>query len=937
MNPSKRLFLLDALALVYRAYYALIRSPRVTSKGQNVNAQFGFTNTLVELLRKENPSHIAVVWDTKAPTERHDDFTDYKANRQAAPEDFEEAIPQIKSIIEGFNIKNLFVDGYEADDIIGTLAWQASDLGYEVYMVTPDKDYGQLVKDNVKIYKPSYKGGGFEILGPKEVCEKWDIKDVNQVVDILGLMGDAVDNIPGIPGVGEKTAAKLLKEYHTLEAVLENAHSIKGALGEKVRNGVDSAIMSKKLATIITKVPIEIHCDELEVQPWNEEALIKVFSELEFKTLAQRLLPNSELATSIPVKASKNTTNQNSLFDDFSPTLDPGQSLFTNYKSIKDVDHEYVLIDSQALLEQCLQEAMLQKEICIDTETTSVDALNAKIVGLSLCWKAHKGYYIPFDINDDEDTKNKLNILKPLLLRQDVLWIAHNFKYDYLVLKNHGVELIAPYFDTLLAHYSLHPEGKQDMDNVSKNFLNYEPIPISQLIGPKGKNQKSMADVPLDIAKEYAVEDTDVTFQLKNVLESKINERDIKELFQDIENPLAVVLAKMESEGVTIDVPFLKKYSEQITNELINIESQIYDFAGMTFNIASPKQLGEILFDHLKLDEKAKKTKTGQYATGEDILVKFKDKHPIINSILDFRELSKLKSTYVDALPQMVNPTTGKIHSSFSQAVVITGRLSSNNPNLQNIPIKTARGREIRKAFISNSEETILLSADYSQIELRIMAAISGDNALIEDFKAGRDIHTATAARIYGVSLEEVTSDMRRHAKSVNFGLIYGQSAFGLSQNLGISRTEAQDIIAQYFNEYSGVKKYMDEIKVKAAEDGFVTTMKGRRIVLKDISSSNATLRSFAERIAINAPIQGSAADMIKKAMIEIDKEITNQKLKSRMILQVHDELVFEMHKSEQETFPLIIKNIMENALPLSHGVPVVAEWGVGENWLDAH
>jgi len=935
MSSTKKLFLLDALALVYRAYYALIRSPRVTSKGQNVNAQFGFTNTLVELLKKENPTHIAVVWDTHAPTERHDDFTDYKANRQAAPEDFEQALPQIHKIIDAFNIKNLYLDGYEADDIIGTIAWQAGDAGYEVYMVTPDKDYGQLVRDNVKIYKPSYKGSGFEILGPAEVCAKWDIQDVSQVIDILGLMGDAVDNIPGIPGIGEKTAAKLLKEYHSLENILAHADTIKGALGEKVRNGKESAILSKKLATIITKVPIEVHCDELEVQPWNFEALKEVFAELEFKTLAQRLIP-SDTTDKKNVSQSTSTEGQASLFDDNSSYLE-NDILATSYATIQDTPHDYILVEDDETLQKCLAEAMSQKEIAIDTETTSTDALTAQLVGMSLTWQEYSGYYIPFDIHDNADTQRKLDILRPLLTREDVLWIAHNYKYDWIVLKQHGVELTAPYYDTLLAHYSLHPDGKQDMDNVSKNYLQYQPIPISQLIGPKGKNQLSMAQVPLTDIKEYAVEDADVTFRLKHKLCEAISERQVEELFNEVENPLAIVLAKMELEGVTVDTDFLKNYSSKLTTDLLQLETHIYELAGLKFNIASPKQMGEVLFDHLKLDDKAKKTKTGQYATSEDVLQKLKTKHPIIEAILSYRELAKLKSTYVDALPELVNKNTGKIHSNFSQAVVVTGRLSSNNPNLQNIPIRTSRGREIRKAFVASSPDTILLSADYSQIELRIMAAISGDQALIEDFVAGRDIHTATAARIYGVELKDVTPEMRRHAKSVNFGLIYGQSAFGLSQNLNISRTEAQEIISQYFNEYSGVKAYMDRVKAQAAEDGFVSTIKGRRIVLKDIKSSNATLRSFAERIAINAPIQGSAADMIKKAMIEIDKVISRQQFKSRLILQVHDELVFEMHRSEQDNFPLVVKEIMEHALNLPHDVPVIAEWGVGQNWLDAH
>lgn len=941
MTDTKKLFLLDAMALVYRAYYALIRSPRITSKGKNTNAQFGFTNTLYDLIRKENPTHLAVVWDTHAPTERHTDFTDYKANRQEAPEDLLAAIPDIKKIVKAFNIPCLESDGYEADDIVGTLALKAGNMGYEVYMVTPDKDYGQVVRDNIFIYKPGYKGGTFEIMGPKEVCEKWDIDNVHQVIDILGLMGDAVDNIPGIAGVGEKTAAKLLKEYGTLENVLENAGQIKGALGEKIRNGKEAAIISKKLATIITNVPVDFHEEDFALKDWNAEALTEVFQELEFRTLGKRILgtnttESTTAATATPAldlfgnpvtdpKATEQVITQKDLFAEME-----------GLKTIADTPHRYLLIDDEKKLQDFIAEAMQQKEICFDTETTGTDAMMAELVGLSFAWKAGEAFYIPVRAERAQAIA-LLEQLRSLFERQEVLWIGQNIKYDLLILKNYGFDLSGNHFDTMLADYAIEPEAKRNMDLLAIKYLNYQPISIESLIGKKGKGQGNMRDVAVELVKEYAAEDADVTLQLKQVFEPMVKEKQVEDLFYKVENPLASVLAGMEFEGVKIDVDFLQEYSKELAREISIAEDSVYRQAGVKFNLASPKQLGEVLFDKMKLDDKAKRTKTGQYATGEDVLQKLRVRHQIVDDILIFRELSKLKSTYSDSLPQMVNPKTGRVHTSFNQSVVVTGRLSSINPNLQNIPIRTDRGREIRKAFIARDADYTLLSADYSQIELRVVAAISGDENMIEAFRAKKDIHRATAAKVYGISEEEVTFEMRRHAKAVNFGIIYGQSAFGLAENLGISRGDAKTIIDNYFAQYRSIKQYMDESKKFAQSHGYVQTLMGRRIKLADINSANQTVRGFAERVAINAPIQGSAADMIKLAMIKIHHELKAQKLKTKMILQVHDELVFDVPKEETEQVKSLVLHCMENALVLPNDVPVIAECGTGGNWLDAH
>lgn len=938
-DNNKKLFLLDAMALVYRAYYALIRSPRVTSKGRNTNAQFGFTNTLFDLMQKEKPTHMAVVWDTHAPTERHTDFTDYKANRQEAPEDLMDAIPDIKRIVRGLNIPCIEQDGYEADDIVGTLALEAAQKGYTVYMVTPDKDYGQVVREHIYIYKPGYKGGTFEILGEKEVCEKWGISHVGQVIDMLGLMGDAVDNIPGISGVGEKTAAKLLSEYGTLENVLEHADSIKGALGEKIRNGRESAIISKKLATIITNVPVEFHEEDFRLKEWNEPELSEIFNELEFRTIAKRIFgearPGADPAiasgqkdlfgndmTSLPVTE---TAVQQDLF-----------SMADQFKTIKDTEHQYHLVQDAEALKAFISEAMQQQEICFDTETTGTDAMRAELVGLSFSWKKGEGWYIPCSADRDQVIV-LLEQFRPLFDREDVLWIGQNVKYDLLMLKNYGFGLKGNHFDTMLAHYSIEPEGKRGMDMLSMKYLQYQPVSIESLIGKKGKGQGSMRDVDLELIKEYAAEDADITLQLKTVFEPLLAQGNVTDLFNMVENPLVPVLADMEFEGVGIDVAFLEDYSKELGREIREAEEKVYRQAGVEFNLASPRQLGEVLFEKMKLDEKAKKTKTGQYATGEDVLQKLRARHEIVDSILVFREYSKLKSTYADSLPLMVNPSTGRIHTSFNQSVVVTGRLSSNNPNLQNIPIKTDRGREIRKAFISRDAGHVLLSADYSQIELRVVAAISGDEGMIRAFREEKDIHRATAAKVYGITEDEVTFEQRRNAKAVNFGIIYGQSAFGLADSLGISRAEARSIIENYFREYPSIKKYMDDSIVFAKKHGYVKTLMGRKIRLADINSSNQTVRGFAERVAINAPIQGSAADMIKLAMIRISRALREAGTRTRMILQVHDELVFDVPLDEIDLVKTIVLENMQAALPLPNGVPVIAESGTGRNWLDAH
>ena len=948
---EKKVFLLDAFALVFRAYYALIRNPRLTSKGKNTNAQFGFTNALVELITKQKPSHMAVCFDTSAPTERHTDFADYKANRQETPEDISAAVPDIKKIIEAFNIPVIAIDGYEADDVIGTLSKKGEKAGYEVYMVTPDKDYGQLVSKKIKIYKPAYQGNDAEIMGPDEVCAKWNIKDVSQVVDMLGMMGDAVDNIPGIPGVGEKTAAKFLAEYGSLENTLANADKIKGAMGEKVKKGKEMAILSKKLATIITDVPVEFHEEDFRLKEWNKEKLKEVFAELEFRTLGKRLLGEDFSVASSSKSVVEKEMPQGVQTDLFGNIIEPevkkseplaidaendSEGLSVD-KNINNTPHNYKAIEDDAAIKKLVADLKKHDEICFDTETTGIDANDAELVGLSFSVKSGEAFYVPCPA-DQKRTKEILSHFEPLFADKKKTWIGQNTKYDLLVLKWYDIEVAGKLFDTMLAHYVIEPEGKRSMDLLSEKFLGYEPVHIEELIGKKGKTQGSMRDVEVEKIKEYAGEDADITLQLKNVFVPLLKKKEVEKVFNEVESPLVKVLVDMEYEGIKVDVDFLADYSKELEKDAKKAEESVYKQAGVRFNLASPKQLGEVLFDKLKLDPSAKKTKTGQYQTGEDVLLKLAVKgHQIVDDILAFRELTKLKSTYVDALPQLINRKTGRVHTSYGQAVAVTGRLQSNNPNLQNIPVRTDRGKEVRKAFIPRDSKHILLSADYSQIELRIVASISGDKNMCKAFKDGTDIHTATAARVYNVAEKDVTKEMRYKAKSVNFGIIYGQGAFGLADNLGISRTEAKEIIDNYKKEFPGIQKYMDDTINFARENGYVETLMGRKRWLRDINSANFTVRGFAERNAINSPIQGTAADMIKLAMQKVHTAMKKEKMQSKMLLQVHDELVFDALKTEVKELKPLIVECMQSAMALPHKVPVTAECGEGKNWLEAH
>lgn len=930
---NKKLFLLDGMALIYRAHFALSKNPRFTSTGVNTSAVMGFTNTLLEVLKKEKPTHIAVVFDTAAPTERHTEFEAYKAHREAMPEDLAAAIPYIFRLIEGFNIPVITKDGYEADDIIGTLAKEGEKAGFKVYCMTPDKDFAQLVSDNIFIYKPARMGNEMEILGVPEVLAKWEIENVKQVIDILGLWGDAVDNIPGIPGIGEKTAKALIKQYGSMENIIANSHELKGKQRENIENFAEQGLISKKLATIILNVPVEFNEQQLLLEEPSKELLEPLFAELEFRTIGKRVFgdnfsvnegkSNGQQDLFGNAMATKEIENQPSLFD---TPIDA--------KNIENTPHEYYLVATQEARKDLIALLLQQNRISFDTETTGVDANLVDLVGLSFSVEAGKGYYIPTPENREE-TQAILEEFRPVFENENIVKIGQNIKYDMLVLKWYGIDVKGELFDTMLAHYLIDPDTRHGMDVLSENYLGYTPISITSLIGAKGKGQLNMKDVPVEKVVDYAAEDADVTLQLANVFEPMLAERNASKLAKEIENPLIYVLADMEKEGVRIDAETLATYSAQLQEEISKAELSVYEKAGLKFNLASPKQLGEVLFDHLKLDPKAKKTKTGQYQTGEDVLTALASKSDIVQDILDFRQMQKLKSTYVDALPLLVNPRTGRVHTSYNQAVAATGRLSSNNPNLQNIPIKTDRGREVRKAFIARDENHILLSADYSQIELRIIAEISKEANMLDAFLNGIDIHTATAAKVYGIDIAAVTSTQRRNAKAVNFGIIYGQSAFGLSQNLNIPRKEAAEIIEQYFAQYPGIKNYMSDTMNFARENGYVETIMGRRRYLRDINSANLTVRGYAERNAINAPIQGSAADMIKIAMINIHKDMKEQKLQSKMTMQVHDELVFDVVKSEKETVKEIITHRMKTAIKTE--VPIEIEIGEGVNWLEAH
>ncbi|MEO6830729.1 MAG: DNA polymerase I [Chitinophagaceae bacterium] len=935
---EKKLFLLDAMALIYRAYFALNRTPRITSLGRNTSAQFGFTTTLLDLLNREKPSHLAVVFEGgKSDTDVHrsNTFAEYKANRQAAPEDIIGALPDIQRIVEGFSLPCLSSPGYEADDVIGTLALEAAALGYTVYMVTPDKDYGQLVRDNVFMYKPGYQGKTFEILGPAEICAKWNIKRVDQVIDILGLMGDAVDNIPGIAGVGEKTAAKLLAEFDTLEGVLAGADSIKGSIGEKVRNGKENALMSKQLATIITDVPISFHAEDFRVKEINKEKLELIFNELEFKSLSKRVLGEDVTTKQVAVALDLfgNPTQAGSSFSTGMETA--GEEILVASETIETTEHDYHLYQTPEEINGLVQTLMGLQIFAFDTETTNIDANYADLVGLSFSWNKGEGHYVAIPAAR-EAAKAILAQFQPLFDKKGITWVGQNLKYDLLVLRWYNIEISGALWDTLLAHFLIEPDGKRNMDALALKYLSYQPVSIESLIGKKGKDQKTMRDVPVEVVKEYAAEDADVTWQLQEVFRPMVESSTAAGLFKDVENPLMPILVDMEYTGVGLDVPFLNAYSKELERDVKAAEESVYKQAGQRFNLASPKQLGEILFDGLKIEGGGKKTKTGQYATGEDVLQKLRKKHPIVEDILTFRQLAKLKSTYVDALPLLINPKTGRIHTSFNQTIAVTGRLSSNNPNLQNIPIRSEAGREIRKAFIANEGYT-LLSADYSQIELRIIAALAGEEAMIAAFAEGKDIHTATAAGVYGVPESEVTSEQRRNAKAVNFGIIYGQTAFGLSESLNVSRSEAKEIIDNYFRQYPFIQKYISSQIQFAREHLYVESMLGRRRWLPDIVSANQTVRGFAERNSVNMPIQGTASDMIKLAMLAVDKELKAAKMQTKMVLQVHDELIFDVPLGEAEQAKQLITEAMCSAMVLPNNVPIQAEAGMGKNWLEAH
>ena len=918
MNEPKKLFLLDAMALIYRAYFALSKTPRINSKGQNTSAVLGFANALLDILKNQKPTHIGVAFDTHAPTVRHDDFAAYKANREKMPDDLRDSIPIIKDLIKGFNIPILEIDGYEADDVIGTLAKQAEKQGFTTYMMTPDKDFGQLVSPNIFMYKPARMGNGAEVWGEKEVCERYQLANPLQMIDLLGLWGDASDNIPGVPGVGEKTAIKLIAQFGSMENLLQNTDQLKGKLKENLKNFTDQALQSKSLATIILDVPIEFSPDKLLMEMPDMEVLSKLFEELEFRNYASRFA--SLYAPVIQESAQVDLFSQ----EEIAPTLD----------DIKSTKHEYHLVDKEEDIKQLVALLGEQKEFCFDTETTGVDANNAELVGMSFAIKAHQAWYVPVSDNYNEALQ-RVSLFKDVLENPAIVKIGQNIKFDAAILNWYEVKVAGQLFDTMIAHYLLQPDMRHNMDVLSETYLKYRPVSITSLIGSKGKNQGSMRDLPPSEVYEYACEDADVTLQLKEVFAPMLDEAGNKNLFNDIEMPLVPVLASMEAEGVKLDVETLKDFSSELETQIGITEAEIFRLAGETFNVASPKQLGIILFEKLAIIDKPKKTKTGQYKTGEDELQKIAFRHPIIERILEFRSLSKLKSTYVDALPTLVNPRDGRIHTSYNQAVAATGRLSSNNPNLQNIPIRTELGREIRKAFIPRNSDYVLLAADYSQIELRIIAHLSKDQAMIHDFNEGVDIHTATASRIYNVPLGEVTRDMRRNAKTTNFGIIYGISAFGLSERLGIPRREAAEIINSYFEKYVGVKKFMEVTIEFAKAHGYVETIMGRRRYLNDINSGNGVVRGFAERNAINAPIQGSSADMIKIAMINVFKEMSGQNLKSKMILQVHDELVFDVHRDEIDVMKVLIEKNMKEAMKLS--VPVEVDMNTGENWLQAH
>ena len=931
MPEEKKLFLLDAFALIYRAHFAFIKNPRINSKGLNTSAVLGFCNTLMEVLIKEKPTHIAVVFDAPAVTNRELEYAAYKANRQEMPEDLRTAIPYVKKLITAFNIPMVMLEGYEADDLIGTLAKQAEKLGFITYMMTPDKDFGQLVTEKTFMFRPGRGGKPAEKWGIPEICERFEVDDPIKVIDILGLWGDAVDNIPGIPGIGEKTSKKLIAQYGSVENLIANADDLKGKQKENVINFAEQGLLSKKLATIILDAPVKIDENSYKVQPPNKDQILELFSELEFRTLAKRVL-GEDIVISTP--AANSIATEGGQMDLFAQNTESAAPVFVELKTIEDVKPNYRLIQGYKERLELIQALNDARCFSFDTETTGLNQHTASLVGLCFSVNKAEGFYVPIP-PDFESAVNIVQEFSEPFQNPKIQKVGQNIKYDITILARYDLTISGPLFDTMIAHYLFQPDMKHGMDILAENYLHYKTISIESLIGKKGKNQLSMGDIEPEKLVDYGAEDADITLQLKEIFEPKLKETNNEALFNNIEIPLSKVLAKMEAEGVNLDVQVLSNFSEELQKDLLVLQETILKEAGVDFNIDSPKQLGEVLFDHLKIDEKAKKTKTGQYQTNEETLIKLAPKNPIIQIVLDYRSLKKLKSTYVNALPELVNPNTGRIHTNYMQTVAATGRLSSNNPNLQNIPIRTEKGREIRKAFIPKNNDHILLAADYSQIELRIIAALSGDKDMISAFNSGTDIHSATAAKVFNVPLDEVTRDQRSKAKMVNFGIIYGISAFGLSQRLNIPRKEAKTIIESYFETYPGVKSYMENSMEYARKHGYVQTIMNRKRYLKDINSGNAIVRGFAERNAINAPIQGSAADIIKIAMINIDAALEKEKFKSKMILQVHDELVFDVYKPELDRLQELVKNHMENAVPFE--VPLTVEMDTGNNWLEAH
>ena len=933
MAEQKKLFLLDAFALIYRAYFAFGNNQRYNSKGLNTSAMLGFTNTLLEVLEKQKPTHIAVVFDAPTTTNRELEFSDYKAGRHEMPEDIRTALPYIKQIIEAFNIPMLQKDGFEADDVIGTIAKDAEKEGFTTYMMTPDKDFGQLVSEKSFIYKPAAYGKPAQVLGIKEVCEKFEVENPLQVIDILGLWGDAVDNIPGIPGIGEKTAKKLIAEYGSVENLIDNAEELKGKQKENVINFAEQGLLSKRLATIIVDVPLEYNFEDLRVEDPDEEKITNLFAELEFRNLAKRILGKE-----IQIQAAVKNVQGNGQMDLFADTTNNDEqsvdeAISVDQKDITNSNHQYHFVNTAAKRADLIKKLVQQKSFCFDTETTGINALAAELVGIAFAYEPHKAYYVSFPANQEE-AQQIAEEFRALFENPTTEKIGHNIKYDINVLSNYHITVKGKIFDTMIAHYLIQPDMRHGMDFLSEAYLGYKPISIEKLIGKKGKNQQNMRDIAPEEVVDYACEDADITLQLKYRLWEMMDENQ-QTVFTDIEAPLVVVLSDMEQEGINLDVPTLKKMSEELRDLIITLEKEILDLSGTQFNIDSPKQLGEILFEKLKIIDNPKKTKTGQYQTNEDVLSKLINEHEIIPKILDYRTLKKLKSTYVDTLPNLVNAKTNRVHTSYMQTVAATGRLSSNNPNLQNIPIRDARGREIRKAFVPRDKNYTLLAADYSQIELRIIAALSQDENMLTAFNEGKDIHSATAAKVFNVALEEVDRDMRGKAKAVNFGIIYGVSAFGLAQNLNISRTEAKEIIDTYFEQYPNIKSYMDSNIALAKEKGYVETIMKRKRILPDINSNNPVVRGHAERNAINAPIQGSAADIIKIAMINIFASFEEKQLKSKMLLQVHDELIFDVHLSELKQVQEIVKDKMENAVKLNVALDV--EMNHADNWLAAH